>query len=91
MQAGFNCNMFLGWSLSYFATGRFTKIAGTDVTIVAGLAAKKVDFALDMKGVDLASKMTDAQKNTLKAWQDNLAAGVADMDAKVVSSIKLLT
>jgi len=91
MQAGFNCNMFLGWSLSYFATGRSTKIAGTDVTIVAGLAAKKVNFALDVKGVDLSSNAIVTENSTLKAWKENLKTGVTDMDAKVVSSIKLLT
>ena len=91
MQAGFNCNMFLGWSWSYFATGRFTSITGNDIKIVAGLDAKKVDFALDIKGVDLTSKVTVAQQDSFKVWRDGLAMGAAEMDAKVVSSINLLT
>jgi hypothetical protein len=91
MQYGFNCNMLLGGSWSYFATGRFTSITGSDIKSVAGLDAKKVDFALDLKGVDLSKKLTEAQNKTIKAWQDNLAAGAADMDAEMASVVKLIT
>ena len=91
MQAGFNCNMFLGWSWSYFATGRFTSITGSDIKKVVGLDGKKVDFALDLKGIDLSDKLTAVQQEKVKAWKDGLKAGNGNMQVEMFSAVKLTT
>ena len=79
----------LGLATGAFTAGRITNITGSDVKFVVGLDAKKVDFALDLKGVDLSSKFTDAQKAEVKAWQDDIAAGNTKLSAEATAALKL--
>ena len=94
---GWNNSINLGGSLSStaglatssFTGGRITNITGNDTKFVIGLDAKKVDFALDLKGVDLASKFTQAQKDEVKAWQAGIEAGNTNLSAEATAALRV--
>jgi hypothetical protein len=85
----FTMSYNLGISSSVFLSGRTTNITGTDLKFVVGLDAKKVDLALDLKGVDLSTKFTQAQKDDVKAWQAGIEAGNGNLSAEATAALKV--
>ena len=85
----FTLSYNLGISSSVFLSGRTTNITGTDLKFVVGLDAKKVDLALDLKGVDLSTKFTQAQKDEVKAWQAGIEAGNGNLSAEATAALKV--
>jgi len=85
----FTLSYNLGISSSVFLSGRTTNITGTDLKFVVGLDAKKVDLALDLKGVDLSTKFTQAQKDDVKAWQAGIEAGNGNLSAEATAALKV--
>jgi hypothetical protein len=71
-------------------SGRATTITGTDAKLVVGLDCKKVDFACDIKGIDLTTKVTEAGKKDIDVWRDGLKAKSTGMEAEAVSALKLV-
>lgn len=79
----------MGWNYSTFWSGRMTNITGNDLKIVVGLDAKKVNFSLDLKGVDLATKLSDVDNVKLSAWKAGIAVGNSDLSAEATNAFKL--
>ena len=79
-----------GLATGAFTGGRITNITGSDVKFVVGLDAKKVDFACDIKGIDLSTKVTEAGKKELDVWKEGLKAKSTGMEAEAISALKII-
>jgi hypothetical protein len=89
LNVSLSANILLGLSLSVFTFGRVTTIWGNDIKTVVGLDAKVVDFACDVKLVDLSTKAADIKKDMLAGKKSGLTANQTGMEAEAVAALKL--